>query len=284
MRKVFIFCLIFVFAFCGYLFADVLTLKSGQEIEGDILGTTEDSVSIDFMGVELTYFMDEVASINRTPVGGMATPEAAAIPAEMPQGAVAPADYFEGGVPDVISETGSAFDSGDIIERGEELSRSLQSEPPISTPSVSREPSPFISGDTFTQEDFELPPEAAAGAAAAMGVMVVVMFIIGIAAYVYGALCLMFIAKKTNQGPTWMAWVPIANLFLMAKIAGLPYIWLLIFLGGFIPYLGALVSMGFAGYIWWKIAEARGKPGWLGILCVLPLASFVGMGILAFTE
>lgn len=270
MKKVFIFCLVFVFAVCGYLFADTVTLTTGQEIEGDILNQTADSVSIDFMGIELTYFMDEVAAINGSPVGGPAAPESITVAPQRP--------------PEPDPALTSTFDSGDIIERGEALSRSLQPEPPVSTQPDSAEPPPFMTRDTITESDYDIPPEAATGAVVAMGAVMVLMFIFGIVAYVYGALCLQFIAKKTNQGPVWMAWVPVANLFLMARIAGIPYTWLFIFLAGFIPYIGALVTMGFAGYIWWKISEARGKPGWIGILCVLPLISFAGMGILAFTE
>jgi len=270
MKKVFIFCLVFVFAVCGYLFADTVTLNTGQEIEGDILNQTADSVSIDFMGVELTYFMDEVAAINGSPVGAPAAPEPVTVPAQTP--------------PEPDTALTSTFDSPDIIERGEALSRSLQPESPVSSQPATVEPRPFVTRDTITESDYDIPSEAAAGAAVAMGAAMIFLFIFSIAVYVYSALCLQFIAKKTNQGPVWMAWVPVANLFLMAKIAGIPYTWLFIFLAGFIPYIGALVSMGFAGYIWWKISEARGKPGWIGILCVLPLISLVGMGILAFTE
>ena len=36
--------------------------------------------------------------------------------------------------------------------------------------------------------------------------------------------------------------------------------------------------------IWWwiKIAEARGRPGWWGVLIVIPLVNFVIIGILAW--
>jgi hypothetical protein len=92
------------------------------------------------------------------------------------------------------------------------------------------------------------------------------------------------IAKKTSQTPAWLAWIPIANLFLMCKIAALPYWWLFGILLGFIPYVGWLLSSALSGYIWYRIALARNKPGWVGILIIIPVVNLAIMGYLAFTE
>src|SRR6266851_559821 len=43
--------------------------------------------------------------------------------------------------------------------------------------------------------------------------------------YVYMALALMTIATKTNTPNGWLAWIPIANLFLMLTIAQKPAWW-----------------------------------------------------------
>lgn len=47
-------------------------------------------------------------------------------------------------------------------------------------------------------------------------------FVIGIAAYVYVALAYMRIAQKLNIKNPWLAWIPIANLYLMAEMAQMP--------------------------------------------------------------
>ncbi len=112
----------------------------------------------------------------------------------------------------------------------------------------------------------------------------IVVFIFLIVSYVFSSLCVMFIAQKTNTAPAWLAWIPIANLFLMCKIASLSYWWLLILLTAFIPVVGPLANLGFAAYLWYNIALARNKPGWIGILTCLPLAGLVVMGYLAFSE
>ena len=35
---------------------------------------------------------------------------------------------------------------------------------------------------------------------------------------------------------------------------------------------------------WWKIAEARQKPGWYGLLMMVPIVNFVVMGMLAWGD
>ena len=93
--------------------------------------------------------------------------------------------------------------------------------------------------------------------------------------YVYSALTLMLIAKKTNTSNAWMAWIPILNLYLAIKIAGKSIIWLLLFLLPFVNIVAAVV-------IWAAIAERRGKPAWWGLLMLLPIINLVIIGLLAF--
>lgn len=112
-----------------------------------------------------------------------------------------------------------------------------------------------------------------------------ILLLVFILAYVYGSFCLMLIAQKTNNGPVWMAWIPVANLFLLCRIAQVNYWWAGgMLLGGIIPYLGLLAVLGIGAFIWYKVAIARGKPGWLGILTIVPFVNLVVMGILAFSD
>lgn len=99
--------------------------------------------------------------------------------------------------------------------------------------------------------------------------------------YICFSLCLYIISKKTKQTDCWMAWVPLANLILICKIGGMPYSLILGFLSGFVPIVGFFSVPGLLGYMWFKIALARAKPGWLGVGTVVPLLGLVCMAIIA---
>jgi hypothetical protein len=95
--------------------------------------------------------------------------------------------------------------------------------------------------------------------------------------YAYIAFSLQTIATKTNTENGWLAWIPIANVYLMCKIAGKPGWWLLLFL---IPLVNIVIPI----IIWMGIAEARNKASWLGILVIVPIANLILPGYLAFSE
>lgn len=67
-KKIVLFGVWFFFSlgyFCSPIFADMVELKTGQIVEGKIIENTAQFVKIDFEGVELTYFQDEIASVNQ---------------------------------------------------------------------------------------------------------------------------------------------------------------------------------------------------------------------------
>jgi tetratricopeptide (TPR) repeat protein len=49
-------------------FAETIILKSGKSVEGKLIEKTDKYIKIDFLGVPLTYFFDEVESIDGKPV------------------------------------------------------------------------------------------------------------------------------------------------------------------------------------------------------------------------
>jgi len=118
-------------------------------------------------------------------------------------------------------------------------------------------------------------------AVAGVAVILGVFFALGL--YIYVAICLQRIAKKAKTEPTWLAWIPVANAFLMCKIAGLSFWWLLIFFAAGIPFIGMLFVAAFSGYLWYRIALVLNKPGWVGAICAIPLVNLVIMGYLAFS-
>jgi hypothetical protein len=118
--------------------------------------------------------------------------------------------------------------------------------------------------------------ERAAGVAAA-GIMLVVMFVIFAAVYVYFALALQTIANKTKTENAWLAWVPIINCILMLNVAKKPLWWIILMI---IP----LVNIVFVIIVWMAIAEARGKPSWWGIMLIVPVIQLVVPGYLAWAD
>ena len=265
MKKI-VFLIIASFFIAYNLFAaDIVTLKSGQSVEGDIIERNGDSVQIDAYGVKMTYFMDEVSSINGEKV------------VEAPKQIMPVAQNVSNVVSEPISQ--------EIKE--ERIVTQTPGSLEITEQSTSK----------FTQT-YPLPrnKNSSIGSAdasknsslAVAGIMLgafAIFFIIFVALYIYSAICLQIIANKTNTENAWLAWIPIANLFLMCKIASLSYLWLLGFLLGFIPMIGGILSMCLAGYFWYKIGIARSKePQWIGALVAIPIVGLFVMGYIAFSD
>jgi hypothetical protein len=113
--------------------------------------------------------------------------------------------------------------------------------------------------------------------AALTGVMLLFVVVFGLGCYVYMSLALQTIATKTGTANAWLAWIPIANLFLMLSVAKKPMWWFLLFL---IPLANVVVAI----MVWMAVAEARGKPNWWGILMIVPLVNLVVPGYLAWAD
>ncbi|MDD5128043.1 MAG: hypothetical protein PHO40_00080 [Candidatus Omnitrophica bacterium] len=63
--KLCIFCAVFL-AFCqNPILGETVLLKSGQKVEGRVIENTDKYVKLDFHGVDLIYYKDEVASITQ---------------------------------------------------------------------------------------------------------------------------------------------------------------------------------------------------------------------------
>ena len=109
--------------------------------------------------------------------------------------------------------------------------------------------------------------------------------LIGIALYIYMSIALMTIANKTKTPNAWLAWIPIVNFFLMAQIGKVPW-WtaLIAILSGIVPAIGGLIFLAMWIWWWWKIAEARKKPGWFSILTILPIVNLIIIGVIAWAD
>ena len=120
-------------------------------------------------------------------------------------------------------------------------------------------------------------PRGSGAGLAVLGAMMFFFLIFGLAMYVYVALALQTIAKKTNTENPWLAWIPIANVVLMLNIAKKPVWWIILCL---VPLLNLVVLV----IIWMGIAEARKKPSWWGVLIIVPLVNLIVPGYLAWSD
>jgi hypothetical protein len=111
---------------------------------------------------------------------------------------------------------------------------------------------------------------------------IIAIVILGIALYIYHALALMAMAKKRKVANGWLAWIPIANIFLMTKLAGISGWFTLMIFASWIPFVGGLAVAVFMVWMWWKIAEKLGFPNWYGVLTIIPIANLIIVGIMAW--
>jgi hypothetical protein len=129
-----------------------------------------------------------------------------------------------------------------------------------------------------------IPGLAGAGVLAVLGGMILVVVLLALAFYVYMALALQTIAKKTKTENAWLAWIPIANIYLMTQIGGLSGWWTLGILAVFVPFVGSMAVAALMIYLWWQICDARGKPGWWALLMLIPIVNVIMPGIIAWTK
>jgi len=101
--------------------------------------------------------------------------------------------------------------------------------------------------------------------------------IIGGIGYVYMAVCLMIIARKTHTPNGWMAWIPLLNLFLMCQCGRCSPAWAI---GMIIPCLNIIA----VPVVFGAIARVRGHSPWLGLLVFVPVINLFLPAILAAGE
>ena len=63
--KIYIFAAVFCFCFLELGFSETVVLKNGQKVEGKITEKTDKYVKLEFEGVVLVYYNDEIASIEQ---------------------------------------------------------------------------------------------------------------------------------------------------------------------------------------------------------------------------
>jgi len=278
-------CLCFIsLLFLGNVFCDTIILKSGKQIEGSIKARTADAVKVDIEGIAITYYLTDIQSINGENVTSSVSLSPVSNEAEQPVMPVV-TDSNTSPIPEnstveqaAASEAISEENAAPLNQQNREISepgRGFGNDVSETERGSRRQPY-----GKLTEKDAKM-------AVALAGGIFLFVIILSFIFYVYSAICLYFIAKKTNTEPAWLAWIPIGNLFLMCNVAKINYLWLLGILGLFIPFVNILANIYLIGlfvYMWYKIAIARNKPGWIGILTIIPVVNLAVMGYLAFAE
>jgi hypothetical protein len=95
--------------------------------------------------------------------------------------------------------------------------------------------------------------------------------------YLFYCYCCMLICRKTGTEPGIMVWLPVLQVFPLLRAAGMSGWWFLAFL---VPVLNLVPSV-----LWpLRIAKARGKSMWVGVLLLLPVVSLFAFLYLAFSD
>lgn len=104
-----------------------------------------------------------------------------------------------------------------------------------------------------------------------VGIIIGIIVLVGI--YVYSSLALSTLAKKMEYKRPWLAWIPIANLFLFPILAEKKWTW------GFLLFI-PIINAVFLTICLWTILEKRGydgKWGLIGLGCLFSKTGFSGV-------
>lgn len=111
--------------------------------------------------------------------------------------------------------------------------------------------------------------------------MIMAIYLISIAIGVLTIIANWKIFTKAGQAG-WKSLIPIYNIVILFRIAGISPWWILAYLAAFIPVIGWLASLALSIYLMINLAKAFGKEG--GFAVGLILLNTIFMMILAFGD
>ena len=95
--------------------------------------------------------------------------------------------------------------------------------------------------------------------------------------FIWNAICLRRIAKKSRTEPSWLAWVPFGQLYLIFKLARTSG-WYMPFV--LVPFFGSLLCLA----VWTRVPKCLGIVGAQRLLMIVPIVSDIYIGWLAFRQ
>ena len=103
------------------------------------------------------------------------------------------------------------------------------------------------------------------------------MLLICLSVYLFYCYCCILICRKAGHPPGVLVWLPLLKLLPMLRAAGMSRWWFLAF---FVPVLNLVPAI-----LWcFKIAKARGKSVWIGVLLLFPVTNLFAFLYLAFSD
>jgi uncharacterized membrane protein YhaH (DUF805 family) len=104
-----------------------------------------------------------------------------------------------------------------------------------------------------------------------------IVLLVGLLLYLFYSYCCMLICRKAGHPPGILVWLPALQLIPMLRAAGMSGWW---FGACFVPVLNLVPVL-----LWpFKIAKARGKSAWIGVLLLLPGTNLTAFLYLAFSD
>ena len=128
--------------------------------------------------------------------------------------------------------------------------------------------------------------ESGSGEILVFGGILLIALIVGLVVYLYVSFALMTLAKKMKMERSWLAFIPVANLYLMSKMAKMHWWPVLLVIGTFFSEINEFFGFALTVFavIWmWKIFEEFKKPGWWAILMPIPFLSIIYWVLLGIT-
>ncbi len=274
--KSFIICnlVIGTFTWTGTVRAETIRLRSGQTIEGTVVERAKDSVKVDTgVGISITYYLDEIESIIRSPQPPAISAEVLPAPAVTRDSALT----LDTHPPAPISIPSTRTVEGKIF-----LDNTAPSSPLWDAPRQSRDEYLKTQAKRTRAVEQEyidriiLPltgyltsrwrglksahPLIRTIAEDPAGPAIAIIFWAG----VYALLCypLMRLSLRFQCGG-WMAWIPILNVFQLLRVADKSPVWLLFF---FFPFINLLAFL----FVWMSIARRLEQSHRLGYLMLVP--------------
>ncbi len=111
----------------------------------------------------------------------------------------------------------------------------------------------------------------------ALGIILLIFAII-VAFYVLYCWLLYRIGKKMGYDKNWMAWVPIAQMYMLGELAGKDMTFILIMIIG--SFVCGIVGAVMQVIAFMALAERMGKENWWGILTIIPVVNFIAMYVI----
>ncbi len=277
-----------------------VVLKSGYITQGDLVESTDRYIRIKTMDLSVTYYLNEISSINGEPV----VLRKSTVVSSQGNSRLFSGDiieqfkrvFFLGDEGIVQSWFASLFDqeqlisvsqqSSDVIalKEDEHFFDSSNAQDPLitSTCPLRKRPAFVLSMSRFlsSAQGQEFNSRVLSGLVSA------IIF------YIYYSLCLFLMMKKKNKRSTWISWIPWINFFVAPlMIANISLAWLWLFFLMIVPIVNlfVLIFLIFFGvYVQCRMAMALNKPGWLGVVACLPVIGLltfpVFYGYLAFSK